>query len=112
MMRVEAQLWNFYTAQSSSESEQVALGEAFAKASNIFMRLQRRTAQLERGYQEAYAELMRLQAERQETENIAATPDLASFLANPYAPAPSPAEPFAAHPVPPARDHTNLALRL
>ena len=112
MMRVEAQLWNFYTAQSSSESEQIALGEAFAKASNIFMRLQRRSAQLERGYQEAYAELMRLQAERQEAENIAPTPGLASFLMRDPNHAPKPPESAAFKTIPPGRDPANLALRL
>ncbi|MBV9507899.1 MAG: hypothetical protein JO323_23155 [Acidobacteriia bacterium] len=112
VMRVEAQLWNFYTAQSSTESEQVALGEAFAKASSIFMRLQRRTAQLERGYQEAYAELMRLQAERQEAENIAEPADLASFLTSARTNPVRPSALVATHTVPPGRDHANLALRL
>jgi hypothetical protein len=112
MLRVEAQLWNFYTAQSSSDSEAVALGEAFAKASNIFMRLQRRIIQLERGYQEAYAELMRLQSERQESENTIETPDLASFLTPTHTHPVIPREPLAANTIPPVRDHANLALRL
>jgi hypothetical protein len=112
MLRVEAQLWNFYTAQSSSDSEPVALGEAFAKASNIFMRLQRRITQLERGYQEAYAELMRLQSERQEAENTIETPDLASFLTRVQNPTAKPPESPAIKTIPPARDPANLALRL
>jgi hypothetical protein len=64
LFRVEAHLWEFHTLRAS-RSEGVPLGESFATASPVFMRLQRRVTLTERSYKDASVELQRLQAARQ-----------------------------------------------
>ncbi len=58
--RVEAQLWQ-YQASLCEGAPGMQLGEAFSKASTTFQRLARRIAAVEKSYQEALAELTRLQ---------------------------------------------------
>ena len=78
--RAEAHLWEYYTLQAS-RSDGVPLGEALAKNSTVFMRLQRRVTLNERAYKEAKAELERLQSARQPQQNRSETPKLASLSA-------------------------------
>ena len=66
LFRAEAHLWEYH-AMSASRSDGVPLGEGFTKASNVFMRLQRRVTLIEKSYKDAFAELQRLQAARQVT---------------------------------------------
>jgi hypothetical protein len=63
LFRVEAHLWEYH-AMLSDRSSGVPLGEGFTRASEVFMRLQRRVNASERTYKEAYKELGRLQATR------------------------------------------------
>ena len=79
--RVEAQLWEYQTSLCDRKTG-VQLGEAFAKASTIFMRLQRRVNAAEKAYKEAMAELTRLQEASQPQQTKDETPQLASFLNN------------------------------
>ena len=58
--RVESHLWEYHISLCDRSSG-VQLGEAFSKASTIFMRLQRRVTAAEKAYKEAMAELTRLQ---------------------------------------------------
>ena len=58
--RVESHLWE-YQISLCDRSTGVQLGEAFARSSTIFMRLQRRVTAAEKAYKEAMAELTRLQ---------------------------------------------------
>ena len=83
--QVESQLWQ-YQASLCDRSSGVQLGEAFTKASTIFMRLQRRITAAEKAYKEAMAELKRLQAPAQPKETKAKTEQLASFLTPPQKP--------------------------
>ena len=109
LFRVESQLWEYHTIRAS-RSEGVPLGEAFATAGTVFMRLHRRVAHAERSYKEALRDLERLQAARQSTPAPAdppepvrpdlskaqpqaitgQTPELASFLTFPSDVAPLP----------------------
>ena len=66
--RVEAQLWQ-YQSTLCDASAGVQLGEAFSKAATTFQRLARRIANIEKSYQEAMAELTRLQATQVETQS-------------------------------------------
>ena len=77
--RVEAQLWDYH-ASKADPSTGVTLGEAFSKASPIFMRLHRRITAAEKAHKEAMAELKRLQASRQPQESNAKLEEFASFL--------------------------------
>ena len=79
LFRAEAHLWEYYVTRAD-RSEGTPLGEAFATASVVFMRLQRRLSTIEKSYKDAYDELTRLQAARQPKETTAQTPELASFL--------------------------------
>jgi hypothetical protein len=79
LFRADAHLWEYHVIQSS-RSDGVPLGEGFSKASNVFMRLQRRVTLTERSYKEAYAELQRLQSARQPQQNTTQTAKLGSFL--------------------------------
>jgi len=81
LFRVESQLWEYHTMRAS-RSEGVPLGEAFATASDVFMRLHRRVVHAERSYKEALRDLQRLQADRQS----APTPDDPSEPAEPDLP--------------------------
>jgi len=63
LFRVEAHLWEYH-AMCSDRSSGVPLGEGFNRASEVFMRLQRRVSASERSYKEAYKELGRLQGIR------------------------------------------------
>jgi len=114
LFRVESQLWEYHTMRAS-RSEGVPLGEAFATASDVFMRLHRRVSHAERSYKEALRNLQRLQADRQSAPApadppehaepglptvqpepiIDETPKLASFLTFPseMAPLPLPSSP-------------------
>ena len=77
--RVEAQLWQYQTSLCD-RAKGVQLGEAFSKASTLFMRLHRRVTAADKAYKEAMAQLSRLlpAPEPQQTkENMA---QLASFL--------------------------------
>jgi len=74
LFRVESQLWEYHTLRAS-RSEGVPLGEAFATASTVFMRLHRRVSHAERSYKEALRDLQRLQAAR-ESAPAPAEPDL------------------------------------
>ena len=84
------------------------LGEGFTKASNVFMRLQRRVTLIEKSYKDAFAELQRLQGNRQPeaapqpkptkgpTTKLASFPNLSPGPTSPVAspgPQPSRAEP-------------------
>ncbi len=77
--RVESHLWE-YQASLCDRSSGVQLGEAFSKASTVFMRLQRRINAAEKSYRDAMAELTRLQQPPQTTEAEDETSQLASFL--------------------------------
>jgi hypothetical protein len=52
LFRVEAHLWEYH-AMCSDRSAGVPLGEGFNRASEVFMRLQRRVTASERTYKEA-----------------------------------------------------------
>jgi hypothetical protein len=63
MFRAESHVWEYHGVPSGSRadrSEGVPLGEAWATASPIFMRIHRRNAALERAYQQAWDELRRV----------------------------------------------------
>ena len=77
--RVEAQLWEYQVRQADPSSG-IQLGEAFSKASAIFMRLERRIRAAEKAHKEAMAELQRLQQVAQPQETTSETEQLASFL--------------------------------
>jgi len=77
--RVESQLWE-YQVSLCDRSSRVQLGQAFSKASSIFMRLQRRITAAEKAYKEAMAELTRLQPPPQPEAIKPQTPQLGSFL--------------------------------
>ncbi len=79
LFRVEAELWAYQTAQADPAAG-VQLGEAFAKASTIFQRLQRRIASVEKAYKEAMDELTRLQTLAQPPQTEEDPAELASFL--------------------------------
>jgi hypothetical protein len=64
----------------------VELGEAFSKASLIFMRFQRRITLAEKSGKEARAELDRLKALRQPQQTTTETQQLGSFLTTPINP--------------------------
>ncbi len=61
----------------------VELGEAFSRASIIFMRFQRRITLAEKSGKEARAELDRLKALRQPQQTTTETQQLGSFLTTP-----------------------------
>src|SRR5512143_1227980 len=58
MFRAESYVWEYHCMRAN-RSEGVPLGESWATASPIFMRIQRRNAALEKAYQEAWDELRR-----------------------------------------------------
>jgi hypothetical protein len=90
LFRVEAHLWEFHTLRAS-RSEGVPLGESFATASAVFMRLQRRVTLTERSYKDASVELQRLQTatpDPQPQPNTEQTAQLASFRTIPSPPIP------------------------
>ncbi len=80
--RIEAQLWEFQSMKAERRTG-VELGEAFSKASLIFMRFQRRINLAEKSGKEARAELDRLKALHQPQETKAETQQLGSFLTPP-----------------------------
>jgi hypothetical protein len=80
--RVEAHLWEYHTMRAERGTG-VELGEAFTKASPIFMRLERRIRAAEKARKEAKAELERLQQLPQAQETKAETEQLGSFLTDP-----------------------------
>ena len=67
-------LWEYHTLRAS-RSEGVPLGEAFATASDVFMRLHRRVSHAERSYKEALRDLQHLQADRQSAPTPADPPE-------------------------------------
>ncbi len=79
--RVEGHLWEYHTMLAAPSACQ--LGEAFSKASPIFMRLQRRITLAEKAYKDAKAELERLEALPQPEETTVKTQQLGSFLTPP-----------------------------
>jgi len=83
--RVEDQLWDYHARQADPSSG-VELGEAFTKASPIFMRLHRRISHAEKSHKEALTELKRLQQAPQPTETKPETQQLGSFLPKPLGP--------------------------
>ena len=82
--RVEPQLWEFHV-QLAERGTGVELGEVFANANPIFMRLERRMRHAERAYKDAMTEIRRLQAAAppaspaQPEETTSETEDLGSF---------------------------------
>jgi len=90
--RVEAQLWEYHVRQADRSSG-VELGEAFSKASTVFMRLQRRVSAAEKAHKEAMAELKRLQTTLQPAETTDETQQLGSFRTTPSEAPSEPAEP-------------------
>jgi hypothetical protein len=83
--RVEAQLWEYHTMQAERGTG-VELGEAFTKASTIFMRLERKVRAAEKAHKEARSQLERLKQLPQPQETKAETQQLGSFLTTPSAP--------------------------
>ena len=77
--RIEAQLWEYHSMKAERGTG-VELGEAFSKASTIFMRFQRRITLAEKSAKEAKAELDRLKALRQPQQTTTETQQLGSFL--------------------------------
>jgi hypothetical protein len=59
MFRAESYVWEYHSMRAN-RSEGVPLGEAWATASPIFMRIHRRNAALEKAYRESWDELQRL----------------------------------------------------
>ncbi len=59
MFRAESYVWEYH-CNRASRHEGVQLGETWAQASAMFMRIQRRNAALEKSYQEAWEELQRV----------------------------------------------------
>ena len=90
--RVEAQLWEYHSMEAQRNTG-VELGEAFSKASLIFMRFQRRINLAEKSGKEARAELDRLKALRQPQQTTTETQQLGSFLTKPIIPDRSDPEP-------------------
>ena len=86
--RVESHLWE-YQISLTDRSSGVQLGEAFSKASTIFLRLQRRITAAEKAYKEAIAEITRLQPPPEPQQTEEKTPQLASFLTSTPAVAPA-----------------------
>jgi hypothetical protein len=80
--RVEAHLWEYHTTLAERGTG-VELGEAFTKASPIFMRLERRIRAAEKAHKEAKAELERLQQLPQPKETTSQIDKLGSFLTHP-----------------------------
>src|ERR1035438_8125084 len=83
--RIEAQLWEYHSMKAERGTG-VELGEAFSKASTIFMRLHRRITAAEKSAKEAKAELDRLKALRQAQQTTTKTEQLGSFLPHPINP--------------------------
>jgi len=83
--RVESHLWEYHSMLAERGSG-VELGEAFTRASPIFMRLHRRISHAEKSHKEALAELKRLQQAPQPTETKPETQQLGSFLPTPLGP--------------------------
>ncbi len=77
--RIEAQIWEF-DSRRAQRGTGVELGEAFSKASLIFMRFQRRILLAEKSGKEARAELDRLKALRQPQQTTSKTEEMGSFL--------------------------------
>ncbi len=77
--RVESHLWEYHAMQCDRSSG-VQLGEAFSKASTVFMRLQRRINAAEKSYRDAMAELTRLRQATQTTGTEDEISQMASFL--------------------------------
>ena len=80
--RVEAHLWEYHTTLAERGTG-VELGEAFTKASPIFMRLERRIRAAEKARKEAKTELERLQQLPQPQETTSQIEKLGSFLTHP-----------------------------
>jgi hypothetical protein len=59
MFRAESHVWEYH-CNRASRSEGVPLGEAWATASPVFMRIHRRNTALEKAYRDAWDELRRL----------------------------------------------------
>jgi hypothetical protein len=77
--RVESHLWE-YQISLCDRSTGFRLGEAYAKASNIFMRLRRTIVAVEKAYTEAMQELTRLQQASEPVPTADSVSQLASFL--------------------------------
>ncbi len=77
--RVESHLWE-YQISLCDRSTGFQLGEAFAKASNVFMRLRRSITTVEKAYKEAMEELIRLQQAAEPAASPDPVPQLGSFL--------------------------------
>jgi hypothetical protein len=70
LFRAETHLWEYHSTLSN-RSNGVPLGEGFHRASEVFMRMQRRIGASERAYEKAYGELGRLQGMRTSASNPA-----------------------------------------
>jgi hypothetical protein len=107
LFRAETHLWEYHS-MLSNRSSGVPLGEGFHRASEVFMRMQRRVNASEKGYEKAYHELGRLQGMRTSASNPALnfvgaqpqpyqpplpTPQTESVEAKPPEAAPPPAPP-------------------
>ena len=77
--RVEAQLWEYQTSLCEPGCK-FQLGQAFAKASTIFMRLHRRLTVAEKAYKEAMTQLTRSLPPSEPQQKKEKIEQLASFL--------------------------------
>ena len=106
LFRAETHLWEYHS-MLSDRSSGVPLGEGFHRASEVFMRMQRRVSASEKAYEKAYQDLGRLQGMRTSASNPALnsvgqpqpyqpplpTPQPESLEAQPPKAAPQPAPP-------------------
>ena len=117
LFRAETHLWEYHS-MLSDRSSGVPLGEGFHRASEVFMRMQRRVSASEKAYEKAYQDLGRLQGMRTSASNPALnfvggqaqpyqpplpTPQPESIVAKPAeaAPQPAPSEAQPQHAPPP-----------
>ncbi len=101
LFRAEAQLWEHHAIKSSVR-DGVPLGEGFDRASDVFMRMQRRITLAERSYQDALVELGRLQSGRAQQPQPAQPESEKRAAADPATPAKARPPRLANSPVPAA----------
>jgi hypothetical protein len=89
LFRAETHLWEYHSILSDGSSG-VSLGEGFNRASDVFMRMQRRIAGSEQAYEKAYKELGRLQGMRTSASKPATRFADAQARPEPRPPAPPP----------------------
>ena len=89
LFRAETHLWEYHS-MLSDRSSGVPLGEGFHRASEVFMRMQRRVSASEKAYDKAYRDLGRLQGLRTSASNPATRFDGVQARPEPRPPAPPP----------------------